>query len=85
MNTNANGSPNRDDSGSHEKNDNAHRLHPEHESLSGINEDYSGDNIPEEHREARHHHQEHGNRKYEAFRNHSSADDQPQTNTGTTP
>jgi hypothetical protein len=29
------------------------------------------------------HHQEHGNRKYKMFRNHSSADDQPRTDTGT--
>ena len=84
MSTNNNGSPDRDDLGSHEKNE-AHRLHPEHESLSGINEDQSGNNIPEENREGRRHHEEHGNRKYKIFSNHSSADDQPLTNTDTTP
>lgn len=31
----------------------------------------------------RHRHQEFGNRKYESYRNHSSADDQPTTDTGT--
>ncbi len=31
------------------------------------------------------HHQQHGNRKYQAFKNHSSARDQPGTITGTTP
>ena len=28
------------------------------------------------------HHQQHGNRKYESHKNHSSADDQPTTDTG---
>jgi len=39
----------------------------------------------DENKEERHHHQQHGNRKYKMFSNHSSADDQPLTNTDTTP
>lgn len=37
----------------------------------------------EENEEQRRFHQEHGNRKYRMFSNHSSADDQPMTDTGT--
>lgn len=33
--------------------------------------------------EERRRHQNFGNRKYESYRNHSSADDQPMTDTGT--
>ncbi len=48
----------------------------------GINETISGDDRTEENRDSRRHHQAHGNRKYQSFRNHSSADDQPRTDTG---
>jgi hypothetical protein len=48
----------------------------------GINETVSGDDRSEEVREQRRHHQEHGNRRYKMHSNHSSADDQPKTNTG---
>ena len=37
----------------------------------------------EDKEEDRRFHQEHGNRKYKMFSNHSSADDQPMTDTGT--
>lgn len=37
----------------------------------------------QEKEEDRRFHQEHGNRKYRMFTNHSSADDQPMTDTGT--
>lgn len=43
-------------------------------STEGI--DRTKDNQPEKF------HEEHGNRKYKMFRNHSSADDQPMTDTG---
>jgi hypothetical protein len=43
-----------------------------------VDKNYSGENILEEGRQSRRHHQEFGNRKYRMFRNHSSADDQPQ-------
>jgi hypothetical protein len=64
--------------------------HPEHydairERDLNIDKNASGKDILEEGREARHHHQEHGNRKYESYRNHSSADDQPQVNTDLNP
>ncbi|HLN94988.1 MULTISPECIES: hypothetical protein [unclassified Flavobacterium] len=37
----------------------------------------------ETHEDDRRRHQSFGNRKYESFSNHSSADDQPTTDTGT--
>lgn len=48
----------------------------------GVNENVSGDDRSDEGRESRRFHQEHGNRKYKSYRNHSSADDQPTTDTG---
>lgn len=48
----------------------------------GADKDVSGNDIRVEGREERQHHQAHGNRKYESNKNHSSADDQPTTNTG---
>lgn len=48
----------------------------------GINKDVSGNDRTDEAREERKFHQSHGNRKYESYSNHSSADDQPMTNTG---
>lgn len=48
----------------------------------GADKDVSGNDIREEGREERRFHQGHGNRKYESHSNHSSADDQPTTNTG---
>jgi len=50
-----------------------------------INKNILGEDITEIHRETRHHHQMHGNRKYKAFKNHSSADDQPQVFTDLNP
>ena len=44
----------------------------------------SGDEIISDGLENKHH-QQHGNRKYQAFSNHSSAGDHPGTITGTTP
>ena len=46
------------------------------------NKDVAGNDKTEEERERVRHHQAFGNRKYESFRNHSSADDQPMTDTG---
>ncbi len=48
----------------------------------GADKDVSGNDITDEGREERRFHQSHGNRKYESYSNHSSADDQPTTNTG---
>lgn len=50
--------------------------------LTGINENVSGDDMTEENRAERRHHEQHGNRKYKMNSNHSSAKDQPRTNTG---
>jgi len=50
--------------------------------LTGINETVSGDDRTEENRDERRHHEQHGNRKYKMHSNHSSAKDQPRTNTG---
>ena len=50
-----------------------------------IDRNYSGENILEVGRQSRHHHQEFGNRKYKSYRNHSSADDQPQVFTNWNP
>lgn len=52
------------------------------EDYLGADKDVSGNDIVEEGREERRFHQGHGNRKYEPYTNHSSADDQPTTNTG---
>lgn len=48
----------------------------------GADKDVSGRNIVDENRDERAHHQQFGNRKYESYRNHSSADDQPMTDSG---
>jgi len=52
------------------------------EPYTGLDKDVSGNDIDVEGREERRRHQEHGNRKYESNSNHSSADDQPTTDTG---
>jgi hypothetical protein len=52
------------------------------EDYLGADKDVSGKDITVEGREERRHQQAHGNRKYESNSNHSSADDQPTTNTG---
>lgn len=62
-----------------EKKQNA-REHDQH--YVGADKDVSGNDITDEGREERRFHQSHGNRKYESYSNHSSADDQPMTNTG---
>lgn len=54
----------------------------QNEDYIGINKDVSGNDRTDESREERKFHQSHGNRKYESYSNHSSADDQPMTNTG---
>jgi len=46
------------------------------------NKDVSGNDLTEEHRDEIRHHQAFGNKHYEGFKNHSSADDQPMTDTG---
>jgi len=52
------------------------------ENYTGADKDVSGNDITDEGREERRHHQSHGNRKYDSHSNHSSADDQPTTDTG---
>jgi hypothetical protein len=54
----------------------------ENEILSNANEDVGGNDLREEENDRVRHHQAHGIRHYESFRNHSSADDQPMTDTG---
>lgn len=48
----------------------------------GVNKDVSGNDLTEEERDRVRHHQAFGNKHYEGFKNHSSADDQPITDTG---
>ncbi len=60
------------------------QIEGNHAASSKDTEAVSGDDIISEGLEHKHH-QQHGNRKYEAFSNHSSAGDQPGTVTGTTP
>lgn len=48
----------------------------------GSNKDVSGNDKTDHERDRVRHHEAHGNRRYESFRNHSSADDQPTTDTG---
>jgi len=48
----------------------------------GADQQTSGDDITSEGVDQKHH-QQHGNRKYESYTNHSSADDQPQNTTDT--
>lgn len=48
----------------------------------GANKDVSGNDKTEEERDRLKRHESHGNRRYESFSNHSSADDQPTTDTG---
>lgn len=50
--------------------------------VGSSNRDVSGHDMAEEHNEDRKHHQQFGNRKYESYRNHSAADDQPMVDTG---
>ena len=50
-----------------------------------IDKNVSGKDITDEAMEDRRHHQSYGNRKYESYRNHSSADDQPHVNTDLSP
>ncbi|RZJ31749.1 MAG: hypothetical protein EOO48_01140 [Flavobacterium sp.] len=54
----------------------------EGENYTGINKDVSGNDMTEEERSRVRHHEEFGNRHYESFSNHTSADDQPKTDTG---
>lgn len=48
----------------------------------GPNKDVSGNDKTDQERDRVRHHESHGNRRYESFGNHSSADDQPKTDTG---
>jgi len=57
------------------------QIDKEKKDLKGINEDVSGNNLIEENKEDRKFH-EHGRTKYKSHSNHSSADDQPRTDTG---
>jgi hypothetical protein len=74
MEANKNGVQNQDDNRS-QNNENK-------EPYIGADKEVDGKDITVEGREERRHHQEFGNRKYESNTNHSSADDQPTTNTG---
>lgn len=77
---NNNGQRDRDDSQSQYRD---HRDGSEEVSHIGATDrDVSGNDITEENRDERRHHQQFGNRKYESNKNHSSADDQPRVNTG---
>lgn len=50
--------------------------------IENANDDSAGRDKREEESDRIRHHQAHGIRRYESFRNHSSADDQPTTDTG---
>lgn len=54
----------------------------QNEPYVGVNKDVSGNELTEEERDRVRHHQAFGNKHYESSRNHSSADDQPMTDTG---
>lgn len=79
METNNNGRRDRDDQQSQYRD---HRDGSEETSIGATDRDVSGNDITEEGRDERRHHQQFGNRKYESYKNHSSADDQPRTNSG---
>jgi hypothetical protein len=71
------------------KNNHGSRDSNEHHGMEEIDmhidKNVSGKDITDEGMEDRRHHQSYGNRKYESYRNHSSADDQPQVNTDLNP
>jgi hypothetical protein len=73
METNKNGQRDQDDLRGTDNSENE-TLH--------VDKDVSGNDIADQGREERRHHQEFGNRKYESNKNHSSAGDQPMTDTG---
>jgi hypothetical protein len=80
-----NGIGNRDDSERWPDSDAAERhATSEHkeEHYTGINKDVAGNDLEEEQRDQVRHHEAFGNRHYESHKNHSSADDQPMTDTG---
>jgi len=83
MNTNNNDMRDRDDRHDDSRNENNvdADLRTEADDL-GINKTVTGEDRSELGRQERRHHEEHGNRKYKSFSNHSSADDQPATDTG---
>jgi hypothetical protein len=72
----------RDDSERWENSDDAENHATAKHRDSGINKDVSGNDLTEEHRDEIRHHQAFGNKHYESHKNHSSADDQPMTDTG---
>jgi len=73
----------RDDSRSQEHKDRRDGSEETTEShIGAIDRDVSGNDIVEEGRDERRHHQQFGNRKYESYKNHSSADDQPMNDSG---
>ncbi len=47
-----------------------------------IDKDVSGNDITQKGRDERTHGQQHGNRHYRSYTNHSSTDDQPRVDTG---
>lgn len=59
----------------------AKSQHEDDKDYLAINKDISGNDLTEENRDEIRHHQAFGNRHYESHRNHSSAEDQPGTNT----
>ena len=59
-----------------------HATSLQKETYVGANKDVSGNDMTDEERDRVRHHQAFGNKRYESFKNHSSADDQPMTDTG---
>ena len=59
-----------------------HTISGQKEPYVGTNKDVAGNDLTDEERDRVRHHQAFGNKKYEGFSNHSSADDQPMTDTG---
>lgn len=83
METNKNGMRDRDDLRSqehHDHRDGSEEIVESH--IGAADRDVSGNDITEEGRDERRHHQQFGNRKYESYKNHSSADDQPMNDSG---
>ncbi|GEP51778.1 hypothetical protein FNO01nite_24500 [Flavobacterium noncentrifugens] len=81
METNDKGMQNRDDLNANEQKRTDRRDGTEETDL-GFDRDVSGNDIVEKGMEERRHHQQFGNRKYESYTNHSSADDQPMNDSG---
>lgn len=82
---------NRNHDGRYREDDHRQKANPEREhilnddgynAIEDANDDIAGRDKREEELDRVRHHQAHGIRHYESYRNHSSADDQPMTDTG---